>query len=418
MVNKSYFFQASVEKDKEVLEDRSEEEMEDGVRENTETRGGDEENGMENGNAEKDLVEDGDDGLGEAKNIIGMDPNKEYLVISFHHLPQCLYDGDKEKANWIAWPELGINATTDKIKELLRTDEPKNILVLAYQKFVHNTNVTTLEKHLNEVSKMAMESIHNLAIGNFFYVPQFERIWDRKTALNQHVRLLNLNCGLPPCNVQKRFLVSYNKGRVHYVRPNLFTEYVKGSGVGETLSYAGYVRLMQVALKYLYNAFEEMERPVSRAMAGDTEPPPLFLTPGYKTNVVMQRHIREAGLRQPSRPRVASEEPEVVKPAPANRGRGRFRGQGAARAATTNRGRGRYRGQDRRYATRSQSRVREKVRDNGLEWTKEDDMSADEWREYKMKKLEKRRFGPDADKLAEPKVERDQRGAENEAKGE
>ena len=83
MVNKSYFFQASVEKDKEVLEDRSEEEMEDGVRENTETRGGDEENGMENGNAEKDLVEDGDDGLGEAKNIIGMDPNKEYLVFLF-----------------------------------------------------------------------------------------------------------------------------------------------------------------------------------------------------------------------------------------------------------------------------------------------------------------------------------------------
>ena len=397
----------------EVVGDEKEEI--DMVRENTEDNVEEKE---ENERGNEMVVEDVDDGLGDAPNIIGMDPNKEYLIVSYHYLPECLYDGDREKGNWLAWPELGLNATTEKIKELLKSEEPKNILVLAYQKFVPTTNVSTLEKHMNEVSNMALGSIHNLAIGNIYYQPQFERIWDRKTTLNQHIRLLNLNSGLSPCNIHKRFLVSFNKGRVHYVRPNLFAEYVKGTGVGENLSYAGYARIMETGFKYLYNAFEPMERPVSKAIAAEVEPPPLFLTPGYKNIEGMMKHIKEAGLRQPSRPKGNEEATKSQdRGRPVSRGRGNsFRGRGSSRRGGQSRG-GSSRGgasrggasrggasrggSSRGGASRVEPKRREKVKDNGLVWTEEDDMSGEELREHRMRKLEKRRLGPDADELAD-----------------
>jgi hypothetical protein len=385
--------------------DQIEEKMDEGdkeeeVRENTEKHDGFNETGVgnEGEEVEKDVVKDCDDGMGESKNDAGMDTEREYVVVSFHHLPECLFEADKEKGKWIGLPNLDINETTQKIKEMLKSKEPKNILVLAYQKFVPTTNVATIEKHMNEVHKMSMDSIHQLAIGCIFYIPQFEQIWDRKTELNLHIRLLNLNAGLPPCNLHKVFLVSHNRGKVHYVRPNLFAEYIKETGVGETLSYAGYARIKETGLKYLYNAFEDQERPASKPVAGEVEPPPLFLTPGYKSNAVMQRLIKESGLRQPSKPRgalavtAAASAPAAAAPAPA------VQAAPSAVPAATSSNRGRNRN---RYQGKPSYKPRVKIQSNEHLWTKEDDMSPEEFREFRRKKIERRTRGPDANELAE-----------------
>ena len=360
-------------------------EMKDKVRENTEQ----EEEMIEymRGSTPEPVINDGDDGLRGAINNTAIDSGKEYIVISHHTLPECLFDAEKEKAKWLAYPDLNLNATTEKIKEILRSENPKNILVLAYQKFVGSVDVTTLEKHMNEISRLAMESVHQLGFGCFYYTPQFERIWNRNTQLNMHVRLLNLNMGISPCNLHKSFLISYNKGRVFYVRPNLFAEYVEDSGVGETLSSAGYVRVRDTSLKYIYNAFEDQERPVNQALAKDVEPPPLFLSPGYKNRPSMQKFIKDSGLRQPSRSNMVG---SGDRRASAD-GNGGSRGQ-------SRRGRGRGRGRWNSNAPRAGGRV--KIKSNLDQWTSEDDMTEDELREHRRQKLSRYRYGPDADELA------------------
>lgn len=378
------------EEDEKVLDEESdegdgqEEVGDETVRENTEEK----EARLEymRGSTPEQIITDGDDGLGDAIDMTAADSKKEYVVIANHHLPECLFDKEKEKAKWLAWPELNLNATTEKIKEILKSNTPKNILVLAYQKFVGHVDVTTLEKHLNEISRLAMESIHQLAFGCFYYVPQFERVWSMYTQLNMHVRLLNLNMGLSPCNMHKSFLISYNKGRVFYVRPNLFAEYIKESGVGETLSYAGYVRVKDSSLKYLYKAFEEEDRPVSQALAKDVEPPPLFLSPGYKSKPSMQKFIKESGLRQPSRSNMVGSGERVERVGRSSRSRGQsWRGRGRGRRNYSN-------------VTRNGDRV--KIKSNEDQWTAEDDMSEDELKEYRRRKLNRYRNGPDADELA------------------
>lgn len=378
----------SVEENDNAMDDGSdagvdeEEGGKDVVRENTEEK----EAMLEymRGSTPEPVITDGDDGLGDALNGVVPESEVEYLVVAHHTLPDCIFDKEKEKAKWLAYPDLNLNAITEKIKEILRSDKPKNILVIAYQKFVGTVDVTTLEKHLNEISRLAMDSIHQLAIGCFYYVPQFERIWNQNTQLNMHVRLLNLNMGLSPCNIHKNFLISYNKGRIFYVRPNLFKEYVDGSGVGETLSSAGYVRVKDTSLKYLYKAFEEQERPVTQALAKDVEPPPLFLSAGYKNKPNMQKLIKDSGLRQPSRSRMVGT------------------GDRRASAGSNTRSRGQsWRGRGRRnYNNSARTGERVKVKSNEDQWTAEDDMSEDELREYRRKKLNRYRYGPDADELA------------------
>lgn len=191
---------------------------------------------------------------------------------------------------------------------------------------------------------------------------------------------------MPPCNLHKKMLVSVNRGRVFYIRPNLFTEWVNKTGVGETLNHAGLLRVKELVNIYCVNGFADQERPPSQPVSRDVEPPPLFLSRGYSKNPQMLEFIRQSGLRQPSRPQSVG---------------GRVQQQGAVNRTRSVSNAGRM-GPPRNQETRGRSRV--KVPDNGLRWEAEDDLTMEERRQRRQQdiknKLDKRRFGPDVDELS------------------
>ena len=250
-----------------------------------------EESGAENTDKVEEADDDKTDFNGERKTI----------VIAPFEMSELIWKDDELQVFWFGFPDLNINAMTVQIKKILKTEEPLNIIVLAYQKFISINDVTTIEKHLNEIASLAMDSIHNLGISCMWYVPQEERIWEKNTQLNHHIRLLNLNMDMAPCNVHKNLLFSVKNGRIHYVRPTCWKEYVEGTGVGRNLSLAGLTRVKESVLMYANKAFTGEERPASKPIAGDIEPPPLFLTQGYKDDKKMQDFIKKSGLRQASR---------------------------------------------------------------------------------------------------------------------
>lgn len=249
-----------------------------------------------------------EESLGQGENDSGMQEDEEEfkgerktIVIAHFEMSNLIWKDEDLQVFWFGFPDLNINAMTVQMKKILQSEEPLNIILLAYQKFITINDVTTIEKHLNEIASMAMDSIHKLGISCVWYVPQEERVWETNTQLNHHIRLLNLNMDMAPCNVHKNLLFSVKNGKIHYVRPTCWKEYVERTGVGKNLSLAGLTRVKESVLMYANKAFTGEPRPASKPISGDIEPPPLFLTQGYKGDKQMLEFIKKSGLRQASR---------------------------------------------------------------------------------------------------------------------
>ena len=331
-----------------------------------------------------DKIQDAeDDEMILVKTVGTVKQNRIYYIIAPWTMPTCIWTDIQDNIKWIGHPGKKLTEVVEQITDLLSRSEPSNILVLSLQDFIGNTNQDVIERVLDDITRKAMGSVHRLAWCCVFYVPQLERVWSRTTGVNQHIRLCNLNMNQAPCNLHKKMLVSVNKGRVFYIRPNLFTEWVNKTGVGETLNHAGLLRVKELVNIYCVNGFTDDERPPSQPVSRDVEPPPLFLSRGYSKNPQMMEFIRQSGLRQPSRPQSARGYNQQQEPGSRNRSLSSV---------------GPPRNQDNR------GRPRVKVQDNGLRWEEEDDLTVEERRVKRRldikNKLDSRRLGPDVDELA------------------
>lgn len=230
-----------------------------------------------------------------------LDSKKKYLVVCHFLMPGVVWNDETTGISWIGLPNTGIRGVTDYIKTLLTTTTPTNIIILAYQAFIGNTDVSTIEKHLNEVVNAAINSgIHNVVYGTIYHVPIQELVWPKVLQLNQIIRLLTLDCGRPPLSMHKAFLRNV---KVQYVRPELWAEFTNGQGVGSTPSWAGLEVMKNTILKYCYaGGFEDIARPMSKYEAPDMTPPALCFTYEYKNSPEMMVYIRMEGLRVPVRP--------------------------------------------------------------------------------------------------------------------
>ena len=237
-----------------------------------------------------------------------MDTSEPNMIIIAHFsMPTAILDQKATGIKWISVPRTSIDAVTHKILEELKERNPqeaKCLTVCAYQQFLTTHDSATLEKHLVKITKAAVDSkIHKLSLATFIFVPEEERTWEKAAMLNQHLRLLNLDMGLEPNNVHKGLNFSFTKGKVVYIRYNLWKERMEGTGVGATLNTEGLKRYKIYLLKFIHGGgFTEKEGPVVRAVGGEGVPAPLCFTRGYKGNDKMLGFIKEKGLRLPAKP--------------------------------------------------------------------------------------------------------------------
>ena len=237
-----------------------------------------------------------------------MDTSEPSIIIfAPFALPSTMLNEKEAGIKWIGLPRMTIESVTARIMNELRERDPQKakwITVSAFQQFIASHDSATLEKHLAKITRATMDAkIHKLSFTTFFHVPEMEKIWDRISMLNQHVRLLNLDLGRPPNNAHKGLTFSFNKGIVCYVRHEIWVERMNETGVGATLNYEGLLRYKNYLLKYIHQGgFQEQDGPLVRAIGGDGSPAPLCFTNGYKDNDKMMAIIEELGLRMPTKP--------------------------------------------------------------------------------------------------------------------
>lgn len=230
--------------------------------------------------------------------------DKRYVVVGHFLMPGVVWDEEATGISWVGLPATDIRSVTDYIKTLLSTSTPSNIVVIAYQTFISSVDVQVIEKHMNElVLASANSGIHQVVFPTMYHVPVQELSWPKVLAMNQVIRLLTLDCGRPPLNLHKMFLKNLAKGKVQYIRAELWAEFTNKQGVGSTPSWEGLKVVKNGVLKYCYSGgFEDIARPMSKCMAPDMTPPPLCFTYEYKHSEEMMHFIQKEGLRVPARP--------------------------------------------------------------------------------------------------------------------
>lgn len=229
------------------------------------------------------------------------------IIIASFNMPPTVLDQEESKIKWIGIPRVTIDAVTNKILQELKEKDPQKpkwITVAAYQQFLATHDSSTLERHLSKITNAAMESkIHKVSLATFYHVPSEEKLWNKASMLNQHLRLLNLDMNMNPNNVHKGLNFSFNHGKVCYVRYDYWTERMNNTGVGSTLNFNGLTRYKNYLLKFIHGGgFEDNQGPLVRAIGGDGSPAPLCYTKGYKGNALMMEIIEKSGLRMPTRP--------------------------------------------------------------------------------------------------------------------
>ena len=230
--------------------------------------------------------------------------SKKYVVVGHFLMPGVVWDDEVTGISWVGLPATDIRSVTDYIKTLLSTSTPTNIVIFVYQTFIGSIDVQVIEKHLNELVQAAANSgIHQVVFPTMYHVPIQEKSWPKVLAINQVIRLLTLDCGRPPLNLHKMFLKNLAKGKVQYIRAELWAEFTNKQGVGSTPSWEGLKVVKNGILKYCYSGgFEDLARPMSKCMAPDMTPPPLCFTYEYKHSEEMMYFIEKEGLRVPARP--------------------------------------------------------------------------------------------------------------------
>ena len=249
-------------------------------------------------------VTSGISNLKTAEVTVSHEPN--YIVISPFCMPENILDSKETGINWIATPRISIDSVTNKILSELKERDPKKakyMTVAAYQQYIATHDTATIESHLTKIMRAAADSkIHKICLATFFHTPEEEKLWDRVCTLNQHLRLLNLDLGLPPNNVHKSLTFSFNKGIVCYTRYDVWTERMNETGLGNTLNHEGLNRYKNYIVKYIRDGGFNYNGPPVKAIGGDTPPAPLCFTRGYKGNPKMMKFIEEKGLRMPAKP--------------------------------------------------------------------------------------------------------------------
>ena len=159
--------------------------------------------------------------------------------------------------------------------------------------------------------------------------------------------------------------------------------------------------MKETVLKYVSFGFLDVERPKSKPIAGDIEPPPLFLTNGYKGNEQMLGFIKKAGLRMPSRPQSMSVGRTGQQAQAGTRGR--------TRSVSAHRGnmgppkepnfRGRVK-ENVAMKRRQYQKPEKKEKKEKLEWTSDDELTEEEKRTKGYLEARGRRK-PDVEDLSE-----------------
>ena len=195
---------------------------------------------------------------------------------------------------------------------------PKWMTVCCFDQVALTVPNKTILEGCNELIKLVeQEGLHKISFGTIQFPPEHQTKWVKIGELNAEIRLLNIDRKIPPLALHKalmKHMFPDNKGPL-MVKGMMWQQYIKRTGLGETISDAGMSKLKHFLLQAVQKQFLSMSRKPSNRWLGTSQPPPLHSTEDYYSVETMCHFLREKGEFHAQKPtKSASTSSIQVKP--------------------------------------------------------------------------------------------------------
>ncbi len=225
-------------------------------------------------------------------------PPKDYVFASYM-MPHRIWDESLTRAKWISMKNYDIRSCTDTILECVRDQtESKNIIVLAFQKWVGAMDNKKLSKYLEEIVEAVKKQEKNkLVFGTNLFIPNSSVVWKKVGEMNETIRWYNESLGMPPLNMHKMAMCWISESdKTLRVRGSSFVEFQLSLGLGINPSYECLIKIKNHILIALDTTFYGNSNRRRSSSVRVTVPPPLIETEGYRFNEFHRQELEDRNL--------------------------------------------------------------------------------------------------------------------------
>lgn len=201
----------------------------------------------------------------------------------------------------IEWRTLHLPSIFDTTKEILRiirdTIVPKKIIVSIYQRYAGGLAREVIEGELRTIFEENRKiGVHQLQVPTMYFVPEHCNVWPEIGELNVFIRRETLRDNMGPFNLHRFLMKPLGSGYTLYCKGPMWEEYRTKVGLGRTLSSEGLAKIRKFTIEQFKTGFCSINRPASRQGVREVIPPPLHVTPGWRTDDYMLDILISRGL--------------------------------------------------------------------------------------------------------------------------
>lgn len=191
-----------------------------------------------------------------------------------------------------------VEDTKNAVYELLDDPAPKSIILACFSHFIlERVFADEAMTALRHISFKMMTHRHNLVISSCLFPPSLEVIWPWISGYNFMVRNLNIAMRRNPLCTHKALLKQVKYLPKLVVKGSMWSEHLKNTGLGTTLSPEGWLKLDSWYGECMLKGMSERVDH-NTGLGSENGPAPLCQSPGFKSKDMVQR-LREIGTYNP-----------------------------------------------------------------------------------------------------------------------
>ncbi len=219
------------------------------------------------------------------------------MVISNLNMPPLEWNSQLLGIEWVTMHHDSIYETTKEVIKIIQdTSAPKEIVLQVFQKWAGGVAREVFEEEMFKVfEENRRVGLHKLQVATLYFIPEHSPVWPTIGELNCFIRKETLKDNMGPFNLHRFLMKPVGKGYTLYCKGMMWEEYRMDVGLGRTLSNEGLGKIKKFIIEQFKTGFLNIKLPSHQGVR-EVIPPPLYLTPGYKSNERMLDILIQRGL--------------------------------------------------------------------------------------------------------------------------
>ena len=219
------------------------------------------------------------------------------MVISNLNMPPLEWNAQLLGIEWVTMHHDSIFETTREVIKIIQdTSAPKEIVLQVFQKWAGGVTREVFEREMTKVfEENRRVGMHKLQVATLYFIPEHSPVWPTIGEINCFIRKETLKDNMGPFNLHRFLMKPVGKGYTLYCKGMMWEEYRTDIGLGRTLSNEGLAKIKKFIIEQFKTGFLDIKLPSHQGVR-EVIPPPLYLTPGYKSNERMLEILINRGL--------------------------------------------------------------------------------------------------------------------------